>query len=256
MKKNAASIDQAAVDAAAWDMAMKNKGLVGSILNKEFSWLFLDGKGEVMIREDYEQEGFIGLYRAAKKYDPSRGKFSTYAYIWIKQAISRAFRAKHFRVARVAYGVYDELSKIRKEHGESSGEWLAKNGKKSVQDGYNALTKVSSIEADAAAHAQTSIENVAHSSAVPIYDTKKSVVQKIGEQDYSDLIRAAAKLLLPEEKRVIFLKFGMDSRPLTMRQICRKTGMSRKKCFDSERNGMNKIREFFQRQNITNEIMG
>lgn len=45
-------------------------------------------------RDDLEQFGMVGLITAANRYDPARGtRFSTYAYLWIQQAIGHAARA-------------------------------------------------------------------------------------------------------------------------------------------------------------------
>ncbi|MBR4984985.1 MAG: sigma-70 family RNA polymerase sigma factor [Proteobacteria bacterium] len=65
--------------------------------------------------EDLFQDGCIGLIRAAMAYQPEIGPFSTYAYYWIRQSISRAI-CETDALIRIPVHRWDNITRYQRAH--------------------------------------------------------------------------------------------------------------------------------------------
>jgi len=68
----------------------------------------------LMAEEDLVQEGYIGLLRAARRFDPDRGiRFTTYARWWVRAQMTRALETAG-RMVRLPGGAVEQLRNLQR----------------------------------------------------------------------------------------------------------------------------------------------
>lgn len=94
-------------------LAEENLGLVYLVVNKEFTY----EKTTESDRENYIEEGMIGLAKAINTFNPSKGaKFSTYAYTCIKFEINSYVRKKNNHKRKINYVCKNSIDEYIKTH--------------------------------------------------------------------------------------------------------------------------------------------
>lgn len=239
---------------AAWEMAIKNKALVAKILKSHFRWLEERGKTGAVEWADYYSAGVLGLYRAAMKYQKNKGyTFSTYAYHWIRQAISREYRMRGFKYVRVPCGVIDKMSKVKKAKKERADAWIQAYGTPDLRAARRALMDGISLNAEF-----TNSGGKTHSYEEPILSAPDVRGGKnIQSEDEARILIRAMRALPPRELESVLWVYGFKSaNEKKTSSPCRSMGIKTESIKRMARRGVSRIRRILKSIGIDNSATG
>ncbi|HEX7356482.1 MAG TPA: RNA polymerase sigma factor RpoD/SigA [Ignavibacteriaceae bacterium] len=210
---------------------------------------------------DLINEGNLGLIKAARRFDETRGfKFISYAVWWIRQSILQAL-AEQSRIVRLPLNRVGALNKIGKAYSnlkqeferEPSAEEIAQALEMDVEEISSAMLnsgKQVSVDAPFASGEENSLLDVIQSDELPSPD------DELISESLKTEVKSVLAILPEREAEVIKLYFGLDGEnPLTLEEIGDKFNLTRERVRQIKEKAIRRLRHN-SRSNILKSYLG
>jgi len=212
---------------------------------------------------DLINEGNLGLIKAAKKFDETRGfKFISYAVWWIRQTILQAI-AEHARIVRLPLNKLGVISKINKAYSEL--EQIHERTPSIDEIAEIVEVPIKEIE-DSIKHRNKSISMDApltgDDDSGSMYDTMESSMESspdmgLMNESLKKEIKRALSILSERESDVLKLYYGINNKVnnnLTLEEIGLRFGLTRERVRQIKEKAILRLRSYSTRNNLVNYL--